>query len=162
MSRLGRIISISFFYVMLAFILVIFLYNQVFAIILAAFILVIYLVSYLTSLSFKKRLIKTLKNYSLLNDNEIARKIRRPLEDVRSILFTLAKNQKRKKWLIVFINKRYVFYNGETVEKFTELYSMGFNEKQILQTLQKNIRIKTRAEIKAIETTLMNQKRLKE
>lgn len=162
MSRLGRIISISLFYVMMAFILVIFMYNQVFAIVLTAVILMIYLMSYLASLSFKKRLIRTLKNYSLLNDNEIARKIKRPLDDVRNILFTLAKNQKRKKWLIVFINKRYVFYNGDTVEKFTELYSMGFSEKQILQTLQKDIRIKTRAEIKAIETTLMNQKRLRE
>jgi len=38
---------------------------------------------------------------------------------------------------------------------------MGYNEKKILEHLQRNTRIKSRAEVKAIELTLTNQDRLK-
>jgi hypothetical protein len=38
---------------------------------------------------------------------------------------------------------------------------MGYNEKKILEHLQRSTRIKSRAEVKAIELTLTNQKRLK-
>ncbi len=38
---------------------------------------------------------------------------------------------------------------------------MGYNEKKILENLQRNTRIKSRAEVKAIELTLVNQNRLK-
>ena len=39
---------------------------------------------------------------------------------------------------------------------------MGYNEKKILENLQRNTRIKSRAEVKAIELTLANQNRLKD
>jgi len=87
--------------------------------------------------------------------------LKRPLEDVRNILFSLSKNQKKKKWLIVFLNTRYFFLNENAVENFKQLYYMGYNEKKILEHLQRSTRIKSRAEVKAIELTLTNQKRLK-
>jgi len=86
--------------------------------------------------------------------------LERPLEDIRNILFSLSKNQKHKKWLIVFLNKRYIFLNEGAVKSFKQLYHMGYNEKKILEQLQRNTRIKSRAEVKAIELTLANQKRL--
>jgi hypothetical protein len=86
--------------------------------------------------------------------------MKRPLDDVRNILFSLSKNQKKKKWLIVFLNKRYIYLNERAVEKFKQLYHMGYNEKKILEHLQRNTRIKSRAEVKAIELTLANQNRL--
>jgi len=102
-----------------------------------------------------------MRDYSILSDNEIAKKAKRSVEEVRNILFALSKNQKRKKWLIVFLSKRYIFYSGDTIERFMTLYTQGFNEKQILRDLQKSIRIKTRAEVKAIENALISQKRLR-
>lgn len=162
MSKIGKFFSKSWLYITMGLILIVYLYNELYAILSTAIILIIYLTSYLVSLSFKKKLIRSMAEYSLLSDDEIARKMKRPVDEIRNILFSLSRNQKRKKWLIVFINKRYVFYNGDTIEQFIELYSSGFNEKQILQNLQKSVRIRTRAEIKAIETTLMSQKRLKE
>ena len=147
---------------MLGIILIIYIYyNQLWGIYLASLVFVVYLVSFLISLSSKKRLLKIIREYPIISDKEISNKLKRPLEDVRNILFSLSKNQKKKKWLIVFLNTRYIFLNEGAVENFTQLYYMGYNEKKILEHLQRNTRIKSRAEVKAIELTLTNQKRLK-
>jgi len=128
---------------------------------LASILFVVCLIPFLISLSSKKRLLKLIREYPIISDKEISNKLKRPLEDIRSILFSLSKNQKKKKWLIVFLNTRYIFLNEDAVENFKQLYNMGYNEKKILEHLQRNTRIKSRAEIKAIELTLVNQKRLK-
>ncbi len=90
----------------------------------------------------------------------MANKLDRPLENIRNILFSLSKNQKNKKWLIVFLNKRYFFLNESAVQNFKQLHHMGYNEKKILEHLQRNTRIKSRAEVKAIELALTAQNRL--
>ena len=59
----------------------------------------------------------------------------------------------------MFLNRRYIFLNESAVENFKQLYHMGYNEKKILEHLQRNTRIKSRAEVKAIELTLVNQNR---
>ena len=147
---------------MLGIILIIYIYyNQLWGIYLASLVFVVYLVSFLISLSSKKRLLKIIREYPIISDKEISNKLKRPLEDVRNILFSLSKNQKKKKWLIVFLNTRYIFLNEHAVENFKQLYYMGYNEKKILEHLQRNTRIKSRAEVKAIELTLEYQKRLK-
>jgi len=128
---------------------------------LASILFVVCLIPFLISLSSKKRLLKLIREYPIISDKEISNKLKRPLEDIRSILFSLSKNQKKKKWLIVFLNTRYIFLNEDAVENFKQLYNMGYNEKKILEHLQRNTRIKSRAEVKAIELTLVNQKRLK-
>lgn len=102
-----------------------------------------------------------MKQHYILNDDNIAQKLMRPLQEVRKKLFILSKDQKKKKWLIIFLNKRYILYNEQTIEKFKELYFKGYSEKEILENLKKQINIKTRAEIKAIENTLINQNRLR-
>ncbi|MFW9971705.1 MAG: hypothetical protein ACFFDF_16035 [Candidatus Odinarchaeota archaeon] len=103
-----------------------------------------------------------MQDYSLVTDKEIADKLNRPLDDIRKILHSLAKNQKNKKWLIVFLNKRYILLNENGVDNFKQLYEQGHNEKKILEILQQTMNIKTRAEVKAIEVTLANNKRLNE
>jgi hypothetical protein len=128
---------------------------------LASILFVVCLIPFLISLSSKKRLLKIIREYPIISDKEISNKLKRPLEDIRSILFSLSKNQKKKKWLIVFLNTRYIFLNEDAVDNFKQLYNMGYNEKKILEHLQRNTRIKSRAEVKAIELTLVNQKRLK-
>ena len=161
-SKFIKHLKTSIFFITLGIILIIYIYyNQLWGIYLASLVFVVYLVSFLISLSSKKRLLKIIREYPIISDKEISNKLKRPLEDVRNILFSLSKNQKKKKWLIVFLNTRYIFLNERAVENFTQLYYMGYNEKKILEHLQRNTRIKSRAEVKAIELTLTNQKRLK-
>ena len=161
-SKFIKHLKTSIFFITLGIILIIYIYyNQLWGIYLASIVFVVFLISFLISLSSKKRLLKIIREYPIINDKEISNKLKRPLEDVRNILFSLSKNQKKKKWLIVFLNTRYIFLNEGAVENFTQLYYMGYNEKKILEHLQRNTRIKSRAEVKAIELTLTNQKRLK-
>jgi len=144
----------------LGIILILYIYNQVVGIFLAGLVFVIYLGSFLISLSSKRSLLRVIRDYSIISDKEISNKLERPLDDIRNILFSLSKNQKNKKWLIVFLNQRYIFLNESAVESFKQLYHMGYNEKKILENLQRNTRIKSRAEVKAIELALTNQNRL--
>jgi len=96
----------------------------------------------------------------LISDSEIANKLNRSLDEIRNTLFSLSKNQKKKKWLIVYLNKRYIFLNEQAVKDFELLYYKGYNEKKLFENLQHKMRIRSRAEVKAIVTTLMNQNRL--
>jgi len=150
----------SIIFIVLGIVLIIYFINQLVGIILASLVFVVYLASFLLSLSSKRSLLSVIRDYSIISDKEISNKLERPLDDVRSILFSLSKNQKNKKWLIVFLNRRYIFLNEDVVENFKQLYHMGYNEKKILENLQRNTRIKSRAEVKAIELALTNQNRL--
>ena len=156
-----KYLKTSIIYIVLGIILIYYIYNQLVGIFLASLVFVVYLVSFLISLSSKRSLLRVIREYPTISDKEISNKMKRPLDDVRNILFSLSKNQKKKKWLIVFLNKRYIFLNERAVENFKQLYHMGYNEKKILEHLQRNTRIKSRAEVKAIELTLTNQDRLK-
>jgi len=148
------------FYLILGTIIFTFVYNQILGIWLAGSFFIIYLVSYLITLSSKRRLLRLMQEYSIISDKEIADKLERPLDDIRKILSSLSKNQKNKKWLIVFLNKRYIFLNENGVESFKQLYKRGYSEKIIQENLQQEMKIRSRAEIKAIETTLANHNRL--
>jgi hypothetical protein len=67
----------------------------------------------------------------------------------------------KKKWLIIFYKKQYIFYHMETVEKIKELFEKGYNDKEMLEDL-KEYEIKTREEIKAIIETLIKIRRMSE
>jgi hypothetical protein len=134
--------------------------NRILGLILASFFFLTYFITYLASISSKRRLLKIIREYPLISDAEISHLLARPLEDIRNKLFSLAKNQKNKKWLVVFLNNRYIFLNEKTVKNYKELYHMGYNEKKILEHLQRHTRIRSRAEVKAIELTLASQSRL--
>ncbi len=159
-SKYLKYIKTSIYFIALGIILIIYFFNQLVGIFLASLVFAVYLVSFLISISSKRNLLSVIREYSIISDKEISNKLGRPLDDIRSILFSLAKNQKKKKWLIVFLNNRYMFLNDSTVENFKQLYHMGYNEKKILENLQRNTRIKSRAEVKAIELALTNQNRL--
>ncbi len=159
-SKYLKYIKTSIYFITLGIILIIYMFNQLIGIFLASLVFVVYLASFLISLSSKRSLLRIIQDYSYISDKEISKKLERPLEDIRNILFLLSKNQKNKKWLIVFLNTRYIFLNEQAVENFKQLYNKGYNEKKILEHLQRNTRIKSRAEVKAIELTLEYQKRL--
>jgi len=159
-SKLFYYLKTSIIFIALGIILILYIYNQIVGLFMAGLVFVVYFVTFLISLSSKRSLLKIIREYPTISDKEISNKLERPLDDVRSILFSLAKNQKNKKWLIVFLNNRYIFLNEGAVESYKQLYHMGYNEKKILENLQRNTRIKSRAEVKAIEIALNNQNRL--
>ncbi|MFX0009249.1 MAG: hypothetical protein ACFE9R_02950 [Candidatus Hermodarchaeota archaeon] len=140
--------------------MIVFFNNQLYGIWSAGIFLFGYFIFFSISVSSKKRLIKTIRGNLLISDEEIAKKLKRSVEDIRKTMFSLSRNQKHKKWLIAYLNNRYIFLNEEAVELFNQLYSRGYNEKQIFENLQRRMTIRSRAEVKAIETTLATNKRL--
>ena len=159
--RVSNLIKKFSFFFIIGIISIIFIFNQELAIWITIIFIILFSLFYFPSLSFKNKVARLMKQHYILNDDNIAQKLMRPLQEVRKKLFILSKDQKKKKWLIIFLNKRYILYNEQTIEKFKELYFKGYSEKEILENLKKQINIKTRAEIKAIENTLINQNRLR-
>jgi MFS superfamily sulfate permease-like transporter len=148
------------FYLILVVIVLIFIFDQIVAIVVGCIFFLIYLISYSINLSSKKRLLRLIENNLIISDQEIADKIQSPLDEVRKTLSRLAKNQKKKEWLVVFLNNRYIFLNEEGVEKFKHYYEQGFNEKNILESLKNEMNINSRAEVRAIQVTLTDLNRL--
>ena len=159
-SKYIKYLKTSIFYIILGVILVLFFIDQLIGLFLASLVFAVYLVIYIISLSSKRRLLKEIQDYPIISDKEISSKLERPLEDVRTTLFSLSKNQKNRKWLIVSPEIFDLFMTRNAVENFKQLYHMGYNEKKILENLQRNTRIKSRAEVKAIELALSTQNRL--
>jgi hypothetical protein len=159
-SKIVRIIKTSLFYIALVAILYLYVVDDLLGVIFAGIFFVVYFVTYLISLSSKRRLLKIIREYPIISDKEISKILERPLEDVKNTLFSLSKNQKNRRWLIVFLNNRYIFLNEKAVDSYKQLYHMGYNEKKILENLQRHTRIRSRAEVKAIELTLASQNRL--
>ncbi len=159
-KNIFKLISKYGFILIIVIIVIIFIFNRAFAIWFTLVLILLFSLWYLPTLTFKGKIVKLIKENSTLADDDISQKLRRPIEEIREKISKLSKNQKRKKWLIVFLNKRYVSYNKETIKKFMELYLKGYHEKEIHENLKKQVNIRTRAEIKAIENTLNNQHRL--
>jgi hypothetical protein len=158
--KIIEILKKSIFYLILGTIILIFIFNQLVGVILASSFFIIIIMYYTISLSSKRRVLRLMKEYLIINDTEIADKLKRPIEDIRKTLSSLSKNQKKKKWLLVFLNKRYIFLNEKGVQNFKQIYNKGYNEKKILENLQSIMKIRSRAEVNAIITTLISYERL--
>ena len=148
------------FYYLIIIIVIVAFFNMVAAIWLTLISIALFGISYVPSQFFENNLVKLMKNYYKIEDNTIARELKRPLEKVQKKMYDLAQNQEKKEWLIVYLNKRYIYYHQETIEKFKELYNKGHGEKEILEELQE-IDLKTRSEVKAIKDTLIKYQRLR-
>jgi hypothetical protein len=101
-----------------------------------------------------------MEDFPVIEDNKISEDFALSLEEVREYMEQLAKRQKKKQWLIISLNNRYIFYHQTVIEKFKKLYNQGLSEKQILYKLNEEVKIKSRAQIKAIEDALIEQKKL--
>lgn len=155
-----RAIGRNWFSFLVFFIVFIFFYNQILGIWLTILTIIIFTLSYIPSLFFKKKLITFMKGFDVINDISIAKRLKRQITKIRKKMFLISKNQKKKKWLIVFLDNAYIFYNEKVIQTFKELYEKGYGEKEILEEIKNHFNINTRAEIKVIENTLVNQKRL--
>jgi len=102
-----------------------------------------------------------MKKFYKIEDELIARKFKKPLQKIQDEMFELSQNQEKKKWVIIFLNKQYVFYHQETIEAYEKYYNKGYTEKEILDNLN-DYKITTRAEIKIIKDNLVKLDRLSE
>ncbi len=156
-----KTIGRKWFLFLVVLIIIIAFFFQILALWMTGITLFLFLLSFIPGLLFKNKLNKFLKNYSKIEDEMIARKINKPLSEIREELFALSQNQMKKKYLIVFLNKQYIFYDRKTIEKFMDCYNKGLNEKEILEEL-KEFRFSNRDEIKGIKETLIKLDRLSE
>ncbi len=155
LKTIGR----KWFIFLIAVIIIIFFFEQIAAIIITIITIILFGISYVPTLMFSKKLNKFLSNINVIEDKSVARRLKRPLSQIQEKMYKLSKNQDEKDWLITFYNGHYSFYNEKVIKKFKIFYNKGLGEKEILEQL-KNFEINTRAEIKAIEDTLINNNRL--
>jgi c-di-AMP phosphodiesterase-like protein len=155
LKTIGR----KWFIFLVVLILIVFLFNQIAAIIITIITIILFGLSYVPSILFSKKLSAFLSDISVIEDKSVARRLKRPLTQVQEKMYKLSKNQNKKDWLITYYNGHYCFYDEKIIKKFKSFYNKGLGEKEILEQL-KNYEINTRAEIKAIEDTLVNNDRL--
>ena len=129
------------------------------AIVVTIIFIALLILSYIPRIYSPQKLKKFMNNYYRIEDKTIARKSRRTLSDVQEKMFNMSQKQVNNDWLIVFLNKHYIFYHELTIEKFKEFYNKGFRDKEILERL-KEYDLETRAEVKTIEDTLIKYNRL--
>ncbi|MFW9864767.1 MAG: hypothetical protein ACFFEN_01585 [Candidatus Thorarchaeota archaeon] len=158
---LFKTIGRKWFLFLVLIIIIVAFFHVVAAIWMAGITAVLILLSYVPNLFFKNRLHRFMKKYYLIEDELIARKFNKPLKKIRDKMFELSQGQEKKKWLIVFLNKQYIFVHEDTIQAFKEVYNKGYSEKEILDNL-KDYKITTRAEIKIIKDTLIKLNRLSE
>ncbi len=123
--------------------------------------LVLFVLSYVPRMFFKNKLHKFMKKFYKIEDELIAKKFKKPLQKIQDEMFKVSQNQQKKKWLIIFLNKQYVFYHQETIQAYEKFYNKGYSEKEILDNLN-DYKISTRAEIKTIKEYLVKLDRLSE
>jgi len=155
LKSIGR----KWFLIFILIILLIFLFNPELAIWMTIITLLLYLASFIPNLFFSNRFTRYIKKFHSVEDKDLARKFKKPLRVIQERLFELSQNQEKKYWIIIYLNKQYIVYNKEVVDKFKELYNDGYGEKEILENLE-SFGIKTRAEIKAITEILVKYNKL--
>ena len=94
--------------------------------------IILFTLSYIPSLSFKNKLLNYMKDYHIITDADISKRLMRPLEKIREQLFILFKKQKGKKWLIIPFTVNY------TQEKwFDEILHMKLYQVEVIRQLYK-------------------------
>lgn len=149
------------FLILVIIIIIVAFFNPIAAIWMAGITLGLFLISFIPRLFFKNKLQKFMKKFYKIEDELIARKLKKPIKKIREDMFDLSQNQEKKKWLIIFLNKQYIRYHQDTIKTFKEVYNKGYSEKEMLDNL-KEFKIDTRAEIKGIQDLLIKLDRLDE
>jgi len=155
LKTIGR----SWFLILVIVIVIIAFFNLLAAIWMAVITLILFLLSYVPKFMLRNKLFIFMKGYYKIEDELIAKKFKKPISKIREKMFELSQVQEKRKWLIVFLNKQYIYYHEETIQAFKDAYNKGYSEKEILDAL-KDYKITTRAEIKLIKDTLAKLNRL--
>ncbi|UCD00964.1 MAG: hypothetical protein JSV23_08770 [Promethearchaeota archaeon] len=157
LKTIGR----KWFLFLIVIIIIVAIYNPIAAIWMTGITLVLFLLSYVPRLFFNNKLRNFMKKFYKIEDELIARKFKKPLQKIQDEMFELSQKQEKKNWLIIFLNKQYIFYHQETIEAYRKFYNKGYSEKEILDNLN-DYKISTRAEIKAIKEYLVKLDRISE
>ncbi len=171
----------KWFIILVIIIFIVFIYNQTMALWLTTITLFLFLLSYFPQIFFNTRLLLFMKGYYMIEEDTIAQKLKQPIHKIRERMYHISQNQllaysikkhmklikriklllkKKKKWLIIFYNKRYIYFHKETIVKFIDFHNKGFGEKEMLEKLKDND-LRMRAEVKIIRDTLIKHNRLK-
>jgi len=149
-------------FMVISIIVLSFFINNLLAIWITFAFLIISVIVYIPSLSLKSRLINSMSRHLRIEDKELALQVNKTNDLIREIMHDLSLKQKRRDWLIVCLNNRYIFYNEETISIYKHFYYRGFTDKQIFESMPESINLKTRSEVKAIENALKLHDRLLE
>ena len=149
------------FIFLVAVILIVFIFNQLVAIIITIITIVLFGLSYVPNLFFYRKLDKYLNETDTIDDTTVSKKLKKPLAEVQEKMYKLSKKQEKKDFLIIFSNGHYIFYSEKVINSFKSFYNKGLGEKEILEKLTK-FDLKTRTEIKTIEETLIRHNRLED
>lgn len=141
------------------------------AIVITVISLILLILSYIPSLFFTRKLMKLMKIYYRIEDKTIGRLMDKSLQKIQEKMFDLSQKQVKKKkwqfwlknknWLIIYLDKQYIFYHQQTISRFKELYYKGFGDKEILEQL-KEYELKSKAEVKVITEELIKYDKLSE
>ena len=141
------------------------------AIVITVISLILLVLSYIPSLFFTRKLMKLMKIYYRIEDKTIGRLMDKSLQKIQEKMFDLSQKQVKKKkwqfwlknknWLIIYLDKQYLFYHQQTISRFKELYYKGFGDKEILEQL-KEYELKSKSEVKAITEELIKYDKLSE
>ncbi len=167
LKKVGRL----WFWFLFLVILIVFIYNREAALWITGITLALYILSYVPYELKRTRLVRFMKDYYMIEEDTIAENLKKPLRVIQGRLFDIYQKQdvegfwhifrKRHNYLIVFANKRYVFYHKDTILKFIELYRQGADESEILEKLKEKD-LRTRAEVKIIKETLLKNHKMPE
>ncbi|MFX1573248.1 MAG: hypothetical protein ACFFB0_10910 [Promethearchaeota archaeon] len=156
-----KTIGRKWFLFLIIIIIIVAIYNPIAAIWMTGITLILFFLSYIPGILFKKKLLKFMNKFFKIEDELIARTLKKPLKRIQEYMFDFSQKQDKKKWLIVFLNKQYIFYHQKTIQAFMDLFKKGYSEKEILDNLT-DYKIDIRAEVKAIKDTLIKLKRISE
>lgn len=141
------------------------------AIVITVISLILLILSYIPSLFFNRKLMKLMKIYYRIDDKTIGRLMNKSLQKIQEKMYDLSQKQVKKKkwqfwlknknWLIIYLDKQYLFYHQQTISRFKELYYKGFGDKEILEQL-KEYELKSKAEVKGITEELIKYDKLSE
>ncbi|MFX0012551.1 MAG: hypothetical protein ACFE9R_19720 [Candidatus Hermodarchaeota archaeon] len=157
LKTIGR----KWFIILVIVILIVFIFNQLAAIIITIITIVLFALSYIPTLIFYKKFDNFLNDVESIDDKMAARKLKRPIAQIQQRMYKLSKKQSKKETLIVFSNRHYCYYSERVIAAFKTYYNKGLGEKEVLEKLTR-FDIKTRTEIKIIEETLIKHDRLDE
>lgn len=135
-------------------IIIVVFYHQQAALIITIITIILFIISFIPALYSKQRLLRTMKKYNKIEDVNIAKKLGKDVKTIKNKMFSLSQNQEKKKWVIVFFNKNYIFYGFKVITKLIELHEKSSGESQILEGL-KDFDVKSKEEIKAITENLI-------
>ncbi|MBD3255990.1 MAG: hypothetical protein GF383_12920 [Candidatus Lokiarchaeota archaeon] len=157
LKSIGR----KWFLILVLIIIIVAFYNQIAALVITIIALCLFALSFVPRLFFRNKLLRFLKEYYRVQDEFVARKMKKNIRDIQEKMFNLSQQQEKKAWLIIFLNKHYIFYHADVINKLVEFYKKGYSDKEILEILKK-LELETRDEVKTIIETLRDLDRLGE